>query len=100
MLTSREEMFHAAAILTHIGAAYVNDQNFGGPAQVLPAQVAVPWFNICARLKIHPTLTNYIAANCNWDLHDPTKPPELDNLKAITVNWRFGDLFLDFKLRA
>ncbi len=86
MLQSREEMFHAAAILTHIGAAYVNDQNFGGPAQVLPAQIAVPWFNICSRLKIHPTLTNYIAANCNWDLHDSSKPPELDNLKAITVN--------------
>jgi len=84
VLQSREEMFHAAAILTHIGAAYVNDQNFGGPAQVLPAQIAVPWFNICSRLKIHPTLTNYIAANCNWDLHDSSKPAELDNLKAIT----------------
>ena len=85
MLQSREEMFHAAAILTHLGAAYVNDQNFAGPAQVLPAQIAVPWFNICSRLKVHPTLTDYIAANCNWDLHDSSKPAELDNLKVITV---------------
>ena len=41
------------------------------PSQFLPEQIAIPWFRICERLGILPTLTDYIAANCNWTLHDP-----------------------------
>ena len=30
-LKTREELFCAANVLTHLGAAYVNDQNHGSP---------------------------------------------------------------------
>ena len=70
-------------MLTHLGAAYVNDQNYGSPSEFLPEQIAIPWHGIADKLKIVPTLTDYMAANCNWTLRDPNGAYELDNLKAL-----------------
>ena len=70
-------------MLTHLGAAYVNDQNYGQPCPYIPEQIAIPWFGVCQKLKIVPTLTDYIAANCNWTLHDQAGKAELENLKAL-----------------
>ena len=119
-LVTREELFCAANVLTHLGAGYINDQNYGAPERVfmkiykmknftklnffqldqnnfssvlnerkpykcpfIPEQIAIPWWGVCEKLKIVPTLTDYIAANCNWTLHDPEKPAELENLKSL-----------------
>ena len=34
-LVTREELFCAANVLTHLGAGYINDQNYGAPERVL-----------------------------------------------------------------
>ena len=82
-LNTREELWCALNVLTHLGAGYVNDQNYGKPSNVLPEQIAIPWYAIAEKLKTVPTLTDYIAANCNWTLHDPNGPEELDNIKTL-----------------
>ena len=51
--------------------------------QFLPECLAVPWHGVCDRLGIYPSLTDYIAANCNWTRYDLDGDYELDNLKAI-----------------
>jgi len=53
-LTTREELFSAANVLTHLGAAYVNDQNYGAPSQFIPEQIAIPWDGVTKKLKIVP----------------------------------------------
>ena len=85
LLKTREERFCAVGLLTHLGAAYINDQNYGVPAERIPPQLAVPWYRVCEELHILPTLTDFTAANCNWSLHDQSKGYILDNLKAIVT---------------
>ena len=55
------------------------------PSEIVPRQLAIPWYRVCEQLHILPTLTDFTSANINWTVHDPSKEYTLENLKAIVT---------------
>ncbi|OMH81645.1 Indoleamine 2,3-dioxygenase [Zancudomyces culisetae] len=79
-LATRREEHRAYVVLCFLSHAYIWGLNQKAE-QVLPASLAVPWWNISKKLRIKPVFTNAASVVWNWNLIDKNRPIGLDNLK-------------------
>lgn len=66
-----------------IAHSYVWDTGDKPIPDAIPRQFAELWIKVAEKLKIKPVLTHAAVDLWNWELIDPTKPIELDNLRSI-----------------
>lgn len=72
-LQTRREILEGQLQLTVIAHAYVWQDKTQNLPKVLPAQIAIPWYNLSEELKIKPILSFPNYAQSNWDLIDPNE---------------------------
>lgn len=70
-------------LLSFIGHAYVWENWKEGPRNIIPANLAIPWYQIASRLGRPPVLSYASYALDNWSLIDNKGPIELGNLYLI-----------------
>lgn len=77
-LESGAEIQRAMLLLSVIGNGYV----WGGsePAALLPAQIAVPWYELAEKLGRPPIVAHQSMVLNNWQRLDKTAPVSLDNV--------------------
>jgi indoleamine 2,3-dioxygenase len=81
--TWHEQHYRAAMrILSFAGHAYVWEMP-ELPAVALPAQLAIPWYEVAKRLGRPPVLSYASYALDNWRRLDPAKPVQLDNIVLL-----------------
>jgi indoleamine 2,3-dioxygenase len=84
MPSSWQEQDYRAAmrILSFAGHAYVWESP-DHPAAALPAQLAIPWYEVAHRLGRPPVLSYASYALDNWRRLDASKPIALDNIVLL-----------------
>ncbi|QNI36734.1 PrnB family protein [Edaphobacter albus] len=77
----RRELERAMVLLSYLGHAYV----WGGtrPATVLPARLAVPWYDVAEKLGRPPVLSYSSYALHNFFRFDPSREIECGNIGLI-----------------
>lgn len=84
-LVTKPALERAMLLLSFIGHAYV----WGGskPASILPASLAVPWYEVAQRLGRPPVLSYASYALHNWKRLQPERPVELGNIALLQNFW-------------
>lgn len=80
-LRSPADVERAMLLLSYFAHAYLNDGE--PPAQVCPANIAMPWHAVATRLGRPPILSYATHQLHNWGLLDPSGPVQLDNLTRL-----------------
>lgn len=87
-LESEPQLERAMMLLSYLGQSYVwADLNH--PATVIPAVLAVPWYEVAQQLSRPPILSYASYALYNWRRIDPAQPVELGNI-ALLQNFLGG----------
>lgn len=77
-LGSKAEDRRAFIVLTFIAHSYMYGvPNTDDPIPILPKQLAIPWFNVSAKLNINPVVSYSSTALWNWYLIDKDGPIDL-----------------------
>ncbi len=81
-IATPQELERAMLILSYLGHAYVwcDPKN---PAQKLPAQLALAWYDVATKLNRPPVLSYASYALYNWCRLDTNKPIELGNIVLL-----------------
>ncbi|MEU7581331.1 hypothetical protein AB0B50_27430 [Streptomyces sp. NPDC041068] len=77
-LRAPAELERAMLLLSYFGHAWINDSE--PPAQSVPANIAVPWAAVAARLGRPPILSYATQQLHNWRRVDGDRPVELGNI--------------------
>jgi indoleamine 2,3-dioxygenase len=80
-LQTDRERRRAMLLLSYIGHGYV--WNGDTPAERIPANLAVPWYELSQRLGRPPVLSYASYALDNWRRLDPNAPIELGNIVLL-----------------
>ncbi|MCS7209756.1 MAG: indoleamine 2,3-dioxygenase, partial [Fimbriimonadales bacterium] len=80
-LQTDRERCRAMMLLSYIGHAYV--WNGDAPAQRIPANLALPWYEVSQQLGRPPVLSYASYALDNWRRLDPNAPIELGNIVLL-----------------
>ena len=84
LLQSDNEYRRAYLILSLISHSYIFNNSTGIIPNILPAQLAIPWWHISAKIGIKPILTHACVDLYNWQLINKNNEITLENLKVIT----------------
>lgn len=83
-LKQPEQYKRAYSILSMICNSYVwCDHQNKNNVDYVPEQISKPLWHVCGWLGINPILTHASVDIYNWMYIDPTKGPQLDNLKSV-----------------
>ena len=80
-LQTRRELERAMMLLSFFGHAVLRDRP--NAPQRVPAQIAVPWCEVAARLGRPPVLSHASVVLSNWRRIDPEGPIALGNLATL-----------------
>jgi indoleamine 2,3-dioxygenase len=80
-LQTERERRRAMLLLSYIGHGYV--WNGDAPAERIPANLAVPWYELSEQLGRPPVLSYASYALDNWRRLDPNAPIELGNIVLL-----------------
>ncbi|MBK3562872.1 hypothetical protein JHN47_03690 [Streptomyces sp. MBT62] len=80
-LRTTAELERAMLLLSYFAHGYLNDTD--PPAQILPANIAVPWHTVATRLGRPPILSYASHQFHNWGRFDASRPVELGNLTRL-----------------
>jgi len=75
------ELERAMLLLSYLAHGYLNDSD--PPTQVLPANIAVPWYAVATRLGRPPILSYASHQLHNWGRYDAQGSLELENLVRL-----------------
>ncbi|MGW7197580.1 hypothetical protein [Streptomyces chryseus] len=75
------ELERAMLLLSYFGHGWINDTE--PPARTVPANIAVPWAAVAARLGRPPILSYATQQLHNWRRVDTTRPVELGNIVRL-----------------
>ncbi|KFP71353.1 Indoleamine 2,3-dioxygenase 2, partial [Acanthisitta chloris] len=82
-LQGREELHLAHLVLSFITMGYVWQEGEEGTVQVLPQNLAVPYWEVSQALGLPPILSHADFVLANWRRKDPNGPLEIENLDTI-----------------
>ncbi|NWV78986.1 I23O2 dioxygenase, partial [Dasyornis broadbenti] len=82
-LRGREELHLAHLVLSFITMGYVWQEGEEGTVQVLPRNLAVPYWEVSQALGLPPILSHADLVLANWRRKDPNGPLEIENLDPI-----------------
>ncbi|NXM71165.1 I23O2 dioxygenase, partial [Serilophus lunatus] len=82
-LRGREELHLAHLVLSFITMGYVWQEGEEGTVQVLPRNLAVPYWEVSKALGLPPILSHADFVLANWRRKDPNGPLEIENLDTI-----------------
>ncbi|NXP18758.1 I23O2 dioxygenase, partial [Scytalopus superciliaris] len=82
-LRGREELHLAHLVLSFITMGYVWQEGEEGTVQVLPRNIAVPYWEVSEALGLQPILSHADFVLANWRRKDPNGPLEIENLDTI-----------------
>ncbi|NXS83135.1 I23O2 dioxygenase, partial [Erpornis zantholeuca] len=82
-LRGREELHLAHLVLSCITMGYVWQEGEEGTVQVLPRNLAVPYWEVSQALGLPPILSHADLVLANWRRKDPSGPLEIENLDTI-----------------
>ncbi|KAM7028641.1 indoleamine 2,3-dioxygenase 2-like isoform 6-T6 [Acridotheres tristis] len=82
-LQGREELHLAHLVLSFITMGYVWQEGEEGTVQVLPRNLAVPYWEVSQALGLPPILSHADFVLANWRRKDPNGPLEIENLDTI-----------------
>ncbi|NXO25284.1 I23O2 dioxygenase, partial [Cisticola juncidis] len=82
-LRGREELHLAHLVLSFITMGYVWQEGEEGTVQVLPRNLAVPFWEVSQALGLPPILSHADFVLANWRRKDPRGPLEIENLDTI-----------------
>ncbi|NXH23923.1 I23O2 dioxygenase, partial [Myiagra hebetior] len=82
-LRGREELHLAHLVLSCITMGYVWQEGEEGTVQVLPRNLAVPYWEVSQALGLPPILSHADFVLANWRRKDPNGPLEIENLDTI-----------------
>ncbi|XP_072773720.1 indoleamine 2,3-dioxygenase 2 isoform X6 [Taeniopygia guttata] len=82
-LRGREELHLAHLVLSFITMGYVWQEGEEGTVQVLPRNLAVPFWEVSQALGLPPILSHADFVLANWRRKDPNGPLEIENLDTI-----------------
>ncbi|NXI80238.1 I23O2 dioxygenase, partial [Rhipidura dahli] len=82
-LQGREELRLAHLVLSCITTGYVWQEGEEGTVQVLPRNLAVPYWEVSQALGLPPILSHADFVLANWRRKDPNGPLEIENLDTI-----------------
>ncbi|NWS86686.1 I23O2 dioxygenase, partial [Toxostoma redivivum] len=82
-LRGREELHLAHLVLSFITMGYVWQEGEEGTVQVLPRNLAVPYWEVSQALGLPPILSHADFVLANWRRKDPNGPLEIENLDTI-----------------
>ncbi|NXC07183.1 I23O2 dioxygenase, partial [Orthonyx spaldingii] len=82
-LRGHEELHLAHLVLSFITMGYVWQEGEEGTVQVLPRNLAVPYWEVSQALGLPPILSHADFVLANWRRKDPNGPLEIDNLDTI-----------------
>ncbi|NXM43144.1 I23O2 dioxygenase, partial [Gymnorhina tibicen] len=82
-LRGREELHLAHLVLSCITTGYVWQEGEEGTVQVLPRNLAVPYWEVSQALGLPPILSHADFVLANWRRKDPNGPLEIENLDTI-----------------
>ncbi|XP_027562118.1 indoleamine 2,3-dioxygenase 2 isoform X2 [Neopelma chrysocephalum] len=82
-LRGREELHLAHLVLSFITMGYVWQEGEEGTVQVLPRNLAVPYWEVSEALGLPPILSHADFVLANWRRKDPNGPLEIENLEPI-----------------
>ncbi|XP_064493909.1 indoleamine 2,3-dioxygenase 2-like isoform X3 [Pseudopipra pipra] len=82
-LRGREELHLAHLVLSFITMGYVWQEGEEGTVQVLPRNLAVPYWEVSEALGLPPILSHADFVLANWRRKDPNGPLEIENLDPI-----------------
>ncbi|XP_030820166.1 indoleamine 2,3-dioxygenase 2 [Camarhynchus parvulus] len=82
-LRGREELHLAHLVLSFITMGYVWQEGEEGTVQVLPRNLAVPFWEVSQALGLPPILSHADFVLANWRRKDPNGPLEMENLDPI-----------------
>ncbi|XP_050182016.1 indoleamine 2,3-dioxygenase 2-like [Myiozetetes cayanensis] len=84
-LRGREELHLAHLVLSFITMGYVWQEGEEGTVQVLPRNLAVPFWEVSEALGLPPILSHADFVLANWRRKDPSGPLEIKNLDTIVA---------------
>ncbi|NXA71477.1 I23O2 dioxygenase, partial [Thryothorus ludovicianus] len=84
-LRGREELHLAHLVLGFITMGYVWQEGEEGTVQVLPQNLAVPYWEVSQALGLPPILSHADFVLANWRRKDPNGPLEIENLDTIIM---------------
>ncbi|KFQ37621.1 Indoleamine 2,3-dioxygenase 2, partial [Mesitornis unicolor] len=82
-LHGHEELHLAHLVLSFITMGYVWQEGEQGAAEVLPRNLAIPFWEVSQALGLPPILTHADLVLANWKRKDPSGPLEIENLDPI-----------------
>ncbi|XP_068030497.1 indoleamine 2,3-dioxygenase 2-like isoform X1 [Anomalospiza imberbis] len=82
-LRGHEELHLAHLVLSFITMGYVWQEGEEGTVQVLPRNLAVPYWEVSQALGLPPILSHADFVLANWRRKDPNGPLEIENLDTI-----------------
>ncbi|NXG16797.1 I23O2 dioxygenase, partial [Grallaria varia] len=82
-LRGHEELHLAHLVLSFITMGYVWQEGEEGTVQVLPRNLAVPYWEVSEALGLPPILSHADFVLANWRRKDPNGPLEIENLEPI-----------------
>ncbi|NWH92488.1 I23O2 dioxygenase, partial [Aegithalos caudatus] len=82
-LRGREELHLAHLVLSFITMGYVWQEGEEGTVQVLPQNLAIPYWEVSQALGLPPILSHADFVLANWRRKDPNGPLEIENLDTI-----------------
>ncbi|NWR86282.1 I23O2 dioxygenase, partial [Furnarius figulus] len=82
-LRGREELHLAHLVLSFITMGYVWQEGEEGTVQVLPRNLAIPYWEVSEALGLPPILSHADFVLANWRKKDPNGPLEIENLDTI-----------------
>ncbi|XP_066062492.1 indoleamine 2,3-dioxygenase 2-like isoform X2 [Chamaea fasciata] len=82
-LRGREQLHLAHLVLSFITMGYVWQEGEEGTVQVLPRNLAVPYWEVSQALGLPPILSHADFVLANWRRKDPHGPLEIENLDTI-----------------
>ena len=80
-LEDGDDLERAMLLLSFLGHGYLRERDDG--CDVLPAQLAVPWWQVARRLGRPPVLSHGSVVLRNWRRIDPEGPVALGNLATL-----------------
>lgn len=88
LLQGKAELERAMMVLSYIGHAYVWT---GDPTGRVPANLAIPWYEVSRQLGRPPILSYASYALHNWRRIDTNRPVELGNIALLQNFWGGAD---------
>nr|XP_020450031.1 indoleamine 2,3-dioxygenase 2-like isoform X2 [Monopterus albus] len=89
-LKKHKELRLARLALGMMTMGYVWQEGEDNPAEILPRNLSVPYWEVSQRLGLPPILTHNDVVLANWKKKDPEGPFDLENLELL-FNFPGGD---------